>query len=62
VTECRALGGHGSTRPVNNIMYLQYFETARIEYMVRAGLGPPGLLGASTALSWLRSTAGSGRP
>ena len=27
---------------VNNIMYLQYFETARIEYMVRAGLGPPG--------------------
>ena len=27
---------------VNNIMYLQYFETVRIEYMVRAGLGPPG--------------------
>jgi acyl-CoA thioester hydrolase len=27
---------------VNNIIYLQYFETARIEYMVRAGLGPPG--------------------
>lgn len=27
---------------VNNIMYLQYFETARVEYMGRAGLGPPG--------------------
>lgn len=27
---------------VNNIMYLRYFEAARIEYMARAGLGPPG--------------------
>ena len=27
---------------VNNIMYLQYFETARIEYFMRAGLGAPG--------------------
>jgi acyl-CoA thioester hydrolase len=27
---------------VNNIMYLQYFETGRIAYMERAGLGPPG--------------------
>jgi acyl-CoA thioester hydrolase len=27
---------------VNNIKYLQYFETGRIAYMERAGLGPPG--------------------
>jgi acyl-CoA thioester hydrolase len=27
---------------VNNIMYLQYFETARIEYLMRAGLQAPG--------------------
>jgi acyl-CoA thioester hydrolase len=27
---------------VNNIIYLQYFETGRIAYMERAGLGPPG--------------------
>ncbi|OFW62021.1 MAG: hypothetical protein A2133_09255 [Actinobacteria bacterium RBG_16_64_13] len=27
---------------VNNIVYLQYFETARIEYLMRLGLDPPG--------------------
>lgn len=27
---------------VNNIRYLQYFETARIEYLVRLGMEPPG--------------------
>jgi len=27
---------------VNNIMYLQYFETARIEYLMKAGLEAPG--------------------
>ncbi len=27
---------------VNNIMYLQYFETARIEYLMRLGIDPPG--------------------
>jgi len=27
---------------VNNIVYLQYFETARIEYLVRMGMDPPG--------------------
>jgi acyl-CoA thioester hydrolase len=27
---------------VNNTLYLQYFETARIEYLVRLGLEPPG--------------------
>jgi acyl-CoA thioester hydrolase len=27
---------------VNNILYLQYFETARIEYLLRLGMDPPG--------------------
>jgi len=27
---------------VNNIIYLQYFETARIEYLMRLGIDPPG--------------------
>jgi len=27
---------------VNNIIYLQYFETARIEYLARVGMEPPG--------------------
>jgi acyl-CoA thioester hydrolase len=27
---------------VNNILYLQYFETARIEYLMRLGMEPPG--------------------
>jgi len=27
---------------VNNIVYLQYFETARIEYLMRVGMEPPG--------------------
>jgi len=27
---------------VNNVMYLQYFETARIVYLERLGLEPPG--------------------
>jgi acyl-CoA thioester hydrolase len=27
---------------VNNILYLQYFETARIEYLMRLGMDPPG--------------------
>jgi acyl-CoA thioester hydrolase len=27
---------------VNNIIYLQYFETARIEYLMRLGMEPPG--------------------
>ena len=27
---------------VNNIVYLQYFETVRIEYLVRLGIDPPG--------------------
>jgi acyl-CoA thioester hydrolase len=27
---------------VNNIVYLQYFETARVEYLMRLGLGAPG--------------------
>ena len=27
---------------VNNILYLQYFETARIEYMIRMGMDTPG--------------------
>lgn len=27
---------------VNNIVYLQYFETALIEYLMRLGLDPPG--------------------
>lgn len=27
---------------VNNIVYLQYFETARIEYLMRLGMEPPG--------------------
>jgi acyl-CoA thioester hydrolase len=27
---------------VNNIVYLQYFEAARIEYLMRLGLDPPG--------------------
>lgn len=27
---------------VNNIVYLQYFETARIDYLVHLGMDPPG--------------------
>jgi acyl-CoA thioester hydrolase len=35
-------GDMDSLGHVNNIIYLQYFETARIEYLVRAGMEPPG--------------------
>ncbi len=34
-------GDMDSLGHVNNIVYLQYFETARIEYLVRLGLEPP---------------------
>jgi acyl-CoA thioester hydrolase len=35
-------GDMDSLGHVNNIVYLQYFETARIEYLVRLGMDPPG--------------------
>lgn len=35
-------GDMDSLGHVNNIVYLQYFETARIEYLVRLGMEPPG--------------------
>jgi len=35
-------GDMDSLGHVNNIVYLQYFETARIEYLVHLGLDPPG--------------------
>jgi acyl-CoA thioester hydrolase len=35
-------GDTDSLGHVNNILYLQYFETARIEYLMRLGMDPPG--------------------
>jgi len=35
-------GDMDSLGHVNNIVYLQYFETARIEYLMRLGMEPPG--------------------
>jgi acyl-CoA thioester hydrolase len=35
-------GDMDSLGHVNNTLYLQYFETARIEYLVRLGMDPPG--------------------
>jgi acyl-CoA thioester hydrolase len=35
-------GDMDSLGHVNNILYLQYFETARIEYLMRLGMEPPG--------------------
>jgi len=35
-------GDMDSLGHVNNILYLQYFETARIEYLLRLGLPAPG--------------------
>ena len=35
-------GDMDSLGHVNNIVYLQYFETARIEYLMRLGMDPPG--------------------
>ncbi len=35
-------GDMDSLGHVNNTLYLQYFETARIEYLVRLGMEPPG--------------------
>ena len=35
-------GDQDALAHVNHIMYLQYFETARIEYLLRLGMDPPG--------------------
>ncbi len=35
-------GDMDSLGHVNNTLYLQYFETARIEYLVALGMDPPG--------------------
>lgn len=35
-------GDMDSLGHVNNIVYLQYFEIARIEYLMRLGIDPPG--------------------
>jgi len=35
-------GDMDSLGHVNNILYLQYFETARIEYLLRLGMSAPG--------------------
>jgi acyl-CoA thioester hydrolase len=35
-------GDMDSLGHVNNIVYLQYFETARVEYLLRLGMDPPG--------------------
>ncbi|NLV71093.1 MAG: acyl-CoA thioesterase [Actinobacteria bacterium] len=35
-------GDMDSLGHVNNILYLQYFETARIDYLMRLGMDPPG--------------------
>jgi acyl-CoA thioester hydrolase len=35
-------GDQDSLAHVNHIMYLQYFESARIEYLMRMGMPPPG--------------------
>ena len=35
-------GDQDSLAHVNHIVYLQYFETVRIEYLMRLGMDPPG--------------------